>query len=105
MLRTRPARDWARELNDIGVPAGAVFSLPDILDHPQIAGRGMLATYETVAGVDGSVTALRTGVKLDGAAPQVDSPPPALGEHSAEILAGAGFSKTEIAQLQKDGII
>ncbi len=55
-LRTRPARDWARELNDIGVPAGAVLTVPETLAAPQIAERGMLATYRDVPGAGRDVT-------------------------------------------------
>ncbi|MEO0944918.1 MAG: CoA transferase, partial [Pseudomonadota bacterium] len=37
VLTTRPAAAWEAELNDIGVPSGAVLSLQDVLKHPQIA--------------------------------------------------------------------
>ena len=105
VLRTRPARDWARELNQIGVPSGAVLSLPDILAHPQIAERGMLATFDDVPGVDRPVTALRTGMKLDGEAPNVDAPPPALGADTDQVLTDLGYSVDGIAALRAEGVI
>ncbi|NRB33519.1 MAG: CoA transferase [Rhodobacteraceae bacterium] len=105
VLRTRPARDWARELNQIGVPSGAVLSLPDILAHPQIAERGMLATFDDVPGVDRPVTALRTGMKLDGEAPNVDAPPPALGADTDQVLTDLGYSVDDIAALRAEGVI
>ena len=51
VLRTKPARDWAKELNQIGVPSGAVLTVPEVLDMPQIAERGFLNEFSDVAGV------------------------------------------------------
>ena len=104
-LKTRPARDWARELNQLGVPAGAVLTVPEALETPQIADRGFLATFANAPGVGRDIRLARTGVKLDGAAPAVDAPPPELGQHNAEIYGGLGLSLEEIEQLQKDGAI
>ncbi|MEO0819740.1 MAG: CoA transferase [Pseudomonadota bacterium] len=104
-LRTRPARDWARELNRIGVPAGAVLTVPEVLAHPQIAGRGMLATYRDAPGVGRDITVARTGIKIDGAAPAVDTPPPRLGADNAEIYGALGLSGAEIERLAQEGAI
>lgn len=104
-LRTRPARDWARELNEIGVPAGAVFSVPEILAHPQIADRGMLATFSDTPGVDRDITIVRTGFKIDGEAPDVATPPPGLGQHNDEIYHSLGFDDEALAKLKKEGTL
>jgi len=82
-LADRPAEDWAAELNAIGVPAGAVLSVPEALASPQVANRGFLARFEDVPGVDGPVRVARTGLRIDGAPPSVDRPPPALGADNA----------------------
>ena len=104
-LAAKPARDWARELNRLGVPAGAVFAVPDILAHPQIAERGMIARFEAVPGAGREVRVLRTGVKLDGAAPAVEAPPPRLGADNAEVYAALGLSEAEIETLKREGAI
>ncbi len=104
-LAAKPARVWARELNDLGVPAGAVFEVPDILEHPQIAGRGMVADFARAPGTGRDVRVVRTGVKIDGAAPAVDGPPPRLGEHNAEIYGALGLTEAELAALQEEGVI
>ena len=104
-LAAKPARDWARELNRLGVPSGAVFTVPDILAHPQIAERGMIARFEAVPGAEREVRVLRTGVKLDGAAPAVEAPPPTLGADNAEIYGALGLSVTEIETLKREGAI
>jgi formyl-CoA transferase len=104
-LAARPARDWSRELNRLGVPAGAVLDLPEALAHPVIRDRGLLARFADVPGVDRDIAVLRTGVKIDGAAPSVDSPPPALGADTEDILASLGYSAAEIAALRGSGAI
>lgn len=105
VLTTRPAGEWADELNALGVPAGPVLSVPEVLEHPQIAGRDFLATFANVPGVGRDVRIARTGVKLDGAAPSVNDPPPTLGQHNGEIYAALGLSAAEIERLRDEGAI
>lgn len=104
-LTARPARDWARELNRLGVPAGAVFEVPEILSHPQIANRGLIAEFDDVPGAGHGIRVLRTGVKIDGAPPGVGSPPPRLGEHNAEIYGEIGVTPEELDRLKEEGAI
>lgn len=105
VLTTRPAADWESELNAIGVPAGAVLTVPEVLAHPQIAERGMIARFDDVPGLTRGIEVLRTGVKIDGAPPSVDSPPPALGAHNAEIFGALGLTPAELGQLEEEGVI
>ena len=105
VLVTRPARDWARELNRIGVPAGAVLSVPEVLAHPQITERGLLATFGLVPGVERDITVVRTGFKVDGSAPAVDSPPPELGQDNEDIYRGLGLTGRQVAELKESGVI
>ena len=105
VLTTRPARDWARELNRLGVPAGAVLTVPEVLAHPQVAERGIRARFANVPGVGRPVEVLRTGVQIDGAPPAVDTPPPELGAHNAEVYGALGLSAEEIAALAEEGVL
>ncbi|MEM1384998.1 MAG: CoA transferase [Pseudomonadota bacterium] len=104
-LAKRPARDWAAELNGIGVPAGEILTVPEILAAQQIADRGLLARFPGASGLDRPITVVRTGVKLDGQAPAVSDPPPALGADNAEVFGALGLSGEEIAKLEADGAI
>ncbi|MEI4472323.1 CaiB/BaiF CoA transferase family protein [Frigidibacter sp. MR17.24] len=104
-LAAKGAEAWAAELNAIGVPAGAVLSVPQILAAPQVAGRGLLATFAAPDGVGRDITVVRTGVKLDGRAPAVAAPPPMLGADNGEVYGALGLTPTEIARLAAEGAI
>ncbi|MFK7870871.1 MAG: CaiB/BaiF CoA transferase family protein [Roseobacter sp.] len=105
VLQTRDARAWETELNDIGVPAGAVLSVPDVLQSSQIADRGFLHAYEDVPGVGRRVEVATTGLKLDGIAPTVDAPPPLLGQDNDAIWGELGFGPDDLKRLKKEGVI
>ncbi len=105
VLMNRRASDWVEELNLIGVPSGAVLSLPEILDMPQVADRGFLNTFENVPGIGRDIEVVTTGVKLDGVAPRVDTPPPLLGAHNDLVWAELGLSLLQIEELKKQGVI
>ncbi|MGH1464802.1 MAG: CaiB/BaiF CoA transferase family protein [Cognatishimia sp.] len=104
-LLARPARDWAKELNKIGVPAGAVLTVPEILSMPQVADRGFLHRFEDVPGVGRDIELATTGIKLDGTAPTVSSPPPELGQHNDEIWRELGVTNETLSKLREDGVV
>ncbi|MEL6841180.1 MAG: CoA transferase [Pseudomonadota bacterium] len=105
VLMTKPAAHWVDAMNEIGVPAGAVLSVPKALATPQVAERGFLQSYTDVAGVGRDIAVATTGVKIDGVAPKVADPPPELGAHNDVVWADLGLSEAEIAQLKKDAVI
>jgi formyl-CoA transferase len=103
VLTTRPARDWARELNAIGVPAGPVLTVPEVLAHPQVAGRGFLGRFADVPGVGRDLELARVGATIDGVRPSVDAAPPELGADTEAVLAELGFGADEIAGMRAEG--
>ncbi|MCP3972093.1 MAG: CoA transferase [Rhodobacteraceae bacterium] len=105
VLTTRDAAHWVEALNGIGVPTGAVLGVPQVLVHPQVAGRGILAEFKDVPGVGRDISVLRTGVKMDGMPPSVDRPPPVLGGDTEAVLGKLGLGRDEIARLRRDGVI
>ena len=91
-------------LNKAGIPAGPILSVPEALALDQVQAREFLREFPGAAG-DNPVRNARAGYRLDGAAPDVDRPPPRLGQDSAEILANLGYDDADIAALQRDEVI
>ncbi len=104
-LAGKSASEWAAELAAIGVPAGPVLPVAEILASEHIRSRDLIAHYSNVPGIDRPIDVLRPGVKIDGAAPSVSAPPPRLGEHQSEVLAELGLSDDDIEALRKRGAI
>ncbi|WP_299629334.1 CoA transferase [uncultured Tateyamaria sp.] len=105
VLTTRTAEAWAAELNAIGVPAGAVLRLEDVLAHPQIKDREFLAHFADVPGLDIAIDLARIGAMVDGVRPSVDAPPPALGQDTDSILADLGYGSAQVTELREKGVI
>jgi len=104
-LRQRPCAEWEALLSRIGIPAGAVLTVPQALALPQVQQRALLKTFDTVPGVGRPLKVSRTGFKLSGGDPDVQTPPPRLGEHSEALLRSVGFSPAEIEQLRQEGVV
>ncbi len=99
------AENWAAKMNPLGIPAGPVLSVPDALEHPHTQARGLVKTFEKVPRVDKPVQVVRTGFKLGSGDPEPRVPPPALGQHTEEILRSLGYSDPDIVQLSRDGSV
>ncbi|MEM9341883.1 MAG: CaiB/BaiF CoA-transferase family protein [Pseudomonadota bacterium] len=100
-LKARPAEEWEAELNDIGVPAGRILTLPEALEQARAAGQ--IAGFELEGGRRAEV--FRTGMRIDGEPLAVEAGPPELGQHTDEVLLGLGLDGDEIEALREAGAI
>ncbi|HKX41746.1 MAG TPA: CoA transferase, partial [Burkholderiaceae bacterium] len=86
-LARRSAREWEAALNEAGVPAGRVVTVPEALASEQVAARELLQTFDHVDGIGKRpVTVAKAGFKLSGSDPVAATPPPALGRDTDEVL-------------------
>ena len=68
------------------VPCGRVRSISEALEHPQVAARDILIAQQHPQ--IGTIETLAPVVRLSRTPAEVTLPPPALGEHTREVLAG-----------------
>ncbi len=90
--------DLTTRLQQHNVPCGRVRSMRQAVEHPQIEPRELLVrqTHPQF----GAVTTLGPVVKLSRTPADVRLPPPALGEHTEEVLGKAGRQKSGKAAIQ-----
>ena len=104
-LMTRNAAEWTDELNRLGVPAGEVLTVPQILATSQIAESGLISIFAAPEGVDRDISLVRMGVKFVGQTPSVGTAPPALGADNAEIYGALGLDGGTLEKLAQEGVI
>ena len=100
-MLTRTASDWETYLNEKGIPAMRVLSLPEAIKHPQIAARKFLRTFPDEPGVIPSHTVPTAPYRLSVSSSAAERRAPRLGEHTDIVLKDLGYSSEEIAQLRE----
>ena len=102
-LRARSTAEWQELLRGVGVPAAPVADVADVATSEQTQALGFLQHVEHPAIPELRLPALP--LSFDRERAMHASPPPLVGEHTAEILAEVGYSAEEIAALAADGVI
>ena len=100
----RTVAEWIAALGRAGIPCGPISDLAEVLAHPQLQARGMIAHMEHP--VAGAMRMVGNPLPLEGVSNARHSPPPGLGEHTREVLRGAlALPPQEIDRLVAEGVI
>jgi len=100
-LSARAAAEWAPMISRAGIPCGPILDYTHAFTTAQVSA---LELVHHVRRGDGSELPLVRGpLSLDGKASEIVSPPPLLGEHTADVLRELGYSDDDIERLDNNG--
>jgi crotonobetainyl-CoA:carnitine CoA-transferase CaiB-like acyl-CoA transferase len=102
-LRGGSSEHWLGKLTEAGVPCAPILTRNQVMHAPQVEALG--AVIEMRHPQAGRLRQMRNAARFEGTRVEIQRPAPALGEHTAEILAEAGYPPEEIAGLKADGVI
>jgi crotonobetainyl-CoA:carnitine CoA-transferase CaiB-like acyl-CoA transferase len=106
-LKERGAGELAEVFEKAGLPFAPIRKPEDLYDDPHLAATGGLADVRLPDG-DKAGTMVKTTllpITLDGRRPGVRIDPPAMGEHTRELLAAVGYAPEEIDALFAKGVV
>lgn len=102
-LATMSTTEAIDRLSRADVPCAPVVGLGDVAEHPQVVATGAAPAFEHQS--LGSVRQARPAPLFDGEPSPLAPWAPAVGQHTDEVLAEAGYDPEEIAKLRADAVI
>ncbi|AJC23293.1 acyl-CoA transferase [Pandoraea pulmonicola] len=99
----RTRRELCDACDAVGVPAGPIQHVDEVLADPHVLARGMVSEFSHPS--VGRFGALPVPFKFDGFADPEVGRPPLLGEHTDAVLASLGYAPERIADLRREGAI
>jgi formyl-CoA transferase len=97
-IADKSAAEWLALLDQAGIPAGPINRVSQALADVQAQHRAMVRTIS-------DVPMIGSPIRVDGQRADSDLPPPALGEHTDEVLRQLDIGADEIARLRAARVI
>ena len=94
---------WNAVLNEVGIPCSPINTLAQLLEHPHTKANRLIMQYEHPAA--GRLNCVGHPVTFLGEERDPGLPPPALGQHTDDVLKDMGLSAARIAELRREKIV
>mgnify|MGYP001032830534 CR=1 FL=1 len=93
---------WLKSLSDAGIPCGAIRTVGEVCEAPQLTQRNMVQSV--THRVAGEVKFVARPLRFDDLPPAPSTPPPTLGEHTFEVFENwLGWTQIEVSALASQG--
>jgi crotonobetainyl-CoA:carnitine CoA-transferase CaiB-like acyl-CoA transferase len=102
-LRERTTEEWLELLATKDMWCAPVQGFDELVEDPQVAHNELLTTMDHPNG--GELRVVGVPVRFSATPGTVRSGPPAVGEHTDEVLASLGYGRDEIRSLHDDGVV
>jgi crotonobetainyl-CoA:carnitine CoA-transferase CaiB-like acyl-CoA transferase len=103
IFRQRSAASWIQQLNAAGVPAGPIYTVPEMMHDPQVQHLQVTTPMRTSFGQE--MLYITPPVQLERTPGRVAAPAPEWGEHTDEVLREAGYSEVDIDAFHEQGVV
>ena len=110
LTRTRTTAQWVALLEKKAVPCGPINDIGQAFQDAQVQARGLVVKQDLAPGVRAqtsiaSIASVASPMRLMDNPPVLHRAPPALGEHTNEVLEGLGLDASAIENLRKAGVV
>ena len=103
VIAARTVAHWNAVLNEVGIPCSPINTLAQLLEHPHTKANRLIMQYEHPAA--GRLNCVGHPVTFLGEERDPGLPPPALGQHTDDVLKDMGLSAARIAELRREKIV
>ena len=103
ITRKRSSAEWVERFNRIGVPSGPIYAMNEVFEDPQVKHLGIVERLETH--LRGPIHLQGQPMKLSRTPSHLVVEPPAVGQHTDEILGELGYGADEIKGMRERGAL
>ncbi len=104
LLGGRPAEEWLKRLEAVGVPAGRIRTVPEVCESDHLKARGMVVTLPHAKA--GTVRMMGVPIRLHGTPGKAKSAAPVLGADTAGVLKSVlGLRRADVERLRAAGVV
>jgi crotonobetainyl-CoA:carnitine CoA-transferase CaiB-like acyl-CoA transferase len=96
-------KHWVDLLNGVGVPAGPVYTVPQVFEDEQV--KHLKVTEHLMTSFGKEMAYITQPVVLERTPSKVVAPAPGWGEHTDEVLRDAGYSEAQIEQFHQQQVV